>query len=110
MAVARSNSSTGTMKVSAIRSLATKAARVAAQICTVVRVPFDSSARWMPSASQSASATAMVGTSPITASLECVPACRPTMSPSVVITPEVRPKLAPLLSACCLCQGSTDFI
>jgi hypothetical protein len=51
----------------------------------------------MPSASEKASATAMVRIPPITASFECVPECSPTMRPRVVMIPEVTPKLRPVL-------------
>jgi len=51
----------------------------------------------MPSASENASAIAMVKMPPITASFEFVPEARPISNPSVVIIPEVRPKLRPVL-------------
>src|SRR3989338_1718721 len=52
----------------------------------------------MPSASEKASAMAIVKIPPMTASRECVPACRPTIRPSVVMMPEVEPKLTPVLN------------
>ena len=52
----------------------------------------------MPRASEKASAIAMVNIPPIITGLEWVLECRPTISPSVVITPEVIPKLIPVLS------------
>jgi hypothetical protein len=36
----------------------------------------------------------------MTASLEWVPACSPTIRPSVVITPDVNPKLKPVFRDC----------
>ncbi len=60
----------------------------------------DSSEIWMPNASENASAIAIVSIPPITASFEFVPECRPTISPSVVIIPEVMPKLNPIFNEC----------
>ena len=54
----------------------------------------------MPKASENASAMAMVNIPPMTASLEPVPECRPTIRPRVVIIPEVKPKLRPVFSEC----------
>ena len=95
-AVVSGRTSTGTTKVSAMISFAKNVAMVASQICIVGPLFFDSSARWMPSASDMASATAIVRIPPITIARECVPECNPTIRPSVVITPDVRPKLNPV--------------
>lgn len=54
----------------------------------------------MPNASENASAIAIVNMPPRTTSLECVPECRPTISPRVVIIPEVKPKLNPIFNEC----------
>jgi hypothetical protein len=37
---------------------------------------------------------------PITGSRECVPAFNPTMRPNGVITPDVNPKLKPVMNDC----------
>ena len=52
-----------------------------------------------PSASDSASAMAIVAMPAATAARELVPAFSPTMSPSVVSTPDVSPKPNPLSAA-----------
>jgi len=54
----------------------------------------------MPSASEDASAIAIVNIPPITASFELVPELRPTINPRVVIIPEVKPKLNPTFNEC----------
>jgi hypothetical protein len=58
-------------------------------------------AKWtcMPSASEKASAIAIIRIPPSTTSFEWVPECSPTISPRVVITPEVKPKLIPVFKA-----------
>ena len=56
----------------------------------------DSFATWIPSASENASAIAIIKIPPRTASFEPVPELSPTIIPRVVITPEVSPKLTPL--------------
>src|SRR4030065_1047470 len=53
----------------------------------------------MPSASENASAIAIVKTPPITASLEEVLTAKPIIKPRVVITPDVKPKLIPAFMA-----------
>lgn len=58
---------------------------------------FDSSAKCVPKASESASAIAIDIIEPITAKLECVPKYTPTIKPNVVTTPEAIPKPKPLL-------------
>src|SRR5210317_1523359 len=50
----------------------------------------------MPSASDIASATAIISIPPRTAVIDLVPEFRPTISPMVVITPEVAPKNNPV--------------
>ncbi len=54
----------------------------------------------MPSASENASAIAIVSIPPIITGFEWVPECRPTINPRVVIIPEVIPKLNPVFSDC----------
>lgn len=56
----------------------------------------DSSAVWMPRASENASAIAIVRIPPMTTSLIPVPVFSPTINPSVVIIPEVRPNDTPV--------------
>jgi hypothetical protein len=60
----------------------------------------DSSDMWMPRASEKASAMAMIKMPPITTSFECVPECRPTIKPRVVMIAEVKPKLSPVFIEC----------
>ena len=50
----------------------------------------------MPMASDKASAIAMLKIPPITTSLEFVLEYSPTIKPSVVMTPEVKPKPKPM--------------
>lgn len=54
----------------------------------------------MPNASEKASAIAIVNIPPRTTSFEWVPECNPTINPSVVIIPEVKPKLNPVFIEC----------
>jgi len=56
-----------------------------------------------------ASAMAIVKIPPTTAILDCVPECSPTISPRVVIIPEVKPKLTPVLSWCFMVPILADF-
>lgn len=60
----------------------------------------------MPNASENASAIAIVNIPPITTSFEWVPEFRPTISPRVVIIPEVRPKLNPIFIECFIVEIS----
>ena len=80
------------MNVNATQNLVMKVQIVAFQTVREDTVWSDSLARWMPSASESPSATAMSTIPPTTAVMERVPALRPTTKPMVVMTPEVRPK------------------
>ena len=88
------------MNVDAKTNLDRKVEIVDSHISLVVCVPSDSSEIWMPNASENASAIAIVNIPPITASFEWVPACKPTINPSVVIIPEVKPKLNPTFNEC----------
>lgn len=54
----------------------------------------------MPRASEKASAIAIVKIPPRTANFECVPECKPTINPRVVIIAEVMPKLNPTFIEC----------
>ena len=83
------------MNVSAKINLETSVAIVDSHISFVVCLFSDSSQTWMPIASDSKSAIAIVNMPPSIAILEWVPECRPTINPNVVIIPEVKPKLNP---------------
>ena len=89
-------SSNGTAKLRANTNLFKNVDTVAAQICSVVDDGSASSARCIPNASDMASATAMTRIPPSTAASECVPALRPVIRPSVVMTPDVAPKKSPV--------------
>jgi len=95
---ARDNSrnSTGRMKDEATINFVRKVAIVASHIALCPFCLLDSSAMWMPSASENASAIATVRIPPMTASLNPVPVFSPTIIPSVVIIPEVKPNDTPL--------------
>ena len=97
MAASSLNTSTGTTKVNATTNLEAQVENVASQISLVLCLFSDSSAIWMPMASEKASAMAMAMIPPMTASFEWVLAFKPTIMPSVVITPEVSPKPKPFL-------------
>lgn len=68
---------------------------------------FDSSERWMPSASEKASATAIVSIHPITTISDHVHDVKPTINHKVVIIPEVIPKLIHVLIDCFIYIGNT---
>ena len=93
-----SRSNTGSMKDDATINFVMNVAIVASQIALC---PFrwdDSSAIWMPSASENASAIATVRIPPMTASLNPVPVFSPTIIPNVVMIPDVRPNDIPLFT------------
>lgn len=95
MAILRGNKKTGIKNVGAIINLAENDEKVACHICFAL-VPFsDSFEICIPSASENASAKAIVNIPPITTSLEFVEKYNPIINPKVVITPEVNPKLKP---------------
>jgi len=96
IAVVRVRRRTGIMKVSAKISFERKVAIVDSQTCFVF-VPCDSSEMWMPRESERESAIAMVIIPPMTTSLEFVAEFNPIIKPRVVIIPEVKPKLNPVL-------------
>ena len=96
IAMGSSRSKTGITKVRAKMNFDKKVESVDAHICFLVWAFSASSDMWIPSASEKASAIAIVRNPPSTAGLEWVPECKPTMSPRVVITPEVMPKLMPV--------------
>ena len=89
---------TGIKKVRAKKNLDSNVATVDNHICLCVWTFSDSSEIWMPRASDNASATAMMTIPPTTASLEWVPEWSPTISPNVVIVPEVNPKPIPVFN------------
>ncbi len=94
-AVPKSKRSTGTRKVIAKKNFAAKVASVALHTSEAENSSSDSSPICIPSASEHASAMAMVRIPPSTARRELVLASRPTIRPSVVITPDTIPKLNP---------------
>lgn len=96
IAVGSSKKITGARKVKANTNFDKKAEMVESRIDYCEYLFCDSWEMWIPNASEKASAMATVKTPPITVILECVPALSPTISPRVVITPEVKPKLKPV--------------
>ncbi len=99
-AVERLKRRSGTIKVDAKTNLDRKVKIVDSHISFALCLFSDSSEMWMPRASEKASAMAIVNMPLRTAILEWVPECSPTISPKVVIIPEVEPKLKPTLSEC----------
>ena len=100
MAVESSNNKTGIIKVKAEINLVRKVEIVDAQISLPECLASDSSEICIPKASEKASAIAIINIPPTTTSLECVPEWSPTINPSVVITPDVKPKLKPVVKEC----------
>lgn len=100
IAVAKSKRKMGMRKDNAIINFVKKVAMVASQIDLWEFFFEDSSEMWMPSASENASAIATVRIPPMTAIRRFVPVSNPIMTPSVVIIPEVRPKLIPVFMDC----------
>ncbi|BAW31461.1 MAG TPA: hypothetical protein PLO64_07125 [Methanothermobacter sp.] len=94
-------------KVKAKTNLDKKVAKVDSHISLVVCLSSASSETWIPSASERASATAIVNIPPITTNFECVPEFKPTIKPKVVITAEVKPKLNPVLNECLIITKKT---
>ncbi len=88
------------MNVAEKKNLEKKVATVDPHISFVVCLFSDSSEMWIPSASEKASAIAIVSMPPMITGLEWVPECRPTTNPSVVIIPDVIPKLNPIFKEC----------
>jgi len=86
----------GIMNEEAIISFVKKVVAVASHITFLLFRFDDSSEIWMPSASENASAIAIVRIPPITTSFIPVPTFSPTIKPKVVIIPEVSPKLTPV--------------
>jgi hypothetical protein len=82
----------GIINVNAKRNLARKVAMVDSQICLGLETPLHSCETRIPSASDKASAIAIVRIPPMTASVECVPASSHTIRPSVVMMPDVIQK------------------
>ncbi len=98
IAFCSSKSKTGIRNERANMNLKKNVEIVDCQISLSVCLLSDSSDICMPKASEKASATAIVRIPPRTAIFKCVPECRPTINPRVVIMPEVIPKLSPILS------------
>ena len=99
IAVCRLNSNIGIRNVRAIINFVMKVVVVAFQMCFLVFFLFDSSLRWIPSASLNASATAIVMIPLMTISLLLVAEDSPMKSPSVVMIAEVSPNDIPTLVA-----------
>gem|GEM_PF-669739 len=95
-----SNISTGIANVSATRNFAIKVAKVDSRISLVLFFLSDSSEICTPSASENASAIAMVNIPPMTAIFMCVPKLNQTMSPSVVMIHDVVPNANQVLNDC----------
>ena len=96
IAVERSKTTTGRANDKANKNLAMKVDIVESQTDLSEILNWDSWETCIPSASEKESAIAMVIIPPSTASFECVPELKPTIRPSVVIIPEVNPKLNPV--------------
>jgi len=90
----------GTTNVTAKTNFERKVEIVDCQISFVVCLSSDSSDIWIPNASENASAIAIVNIPPMITSFEWVPECKPTIRPSVVIIPDVMPKLNPVFNEC----------
>ena len=86
----------GIMKLDAMISFVKNVAAVASQIALWVFFLFVSSEMWIPSASENASAIAIVRIPPITAIFNPVPVFSPIINPNVVMIPDVRPNDTPL--------------
>lgn len=100
MASVSSSVTTGITNVSAMTNFAKNVEIVDSHISLTVCLFSDSSDMCIPSASEKASAMAIVKIPPKTANCEWVPECSPTISPSVVMIPDVNPKLKPILMEC----------
>ena len=96
IAVCKLNNRIGTMKVNAKMNLERKVEIVDSHISFVECLFVDSSEMWIPNASDMASAIAIMSIPPMITRLEWVLECNPIIRPSVVITPDVKPKLKPL--------------
>ncbi len=100
IAIVSSSKSMGTTNVTAKANFESKVEIVDCQISFVVCLSSDSSDIWIPNASENASAIAIVNIPPMITSFEWVPECKPTIKPSVVIIPDVIPKLNPVFNEC----------
>lgn len=85
------------MKIIANTNFDTNVDIVDSQISLGVCLFSASSEICIPRESEKASAMAIVRIPPMTANLELVPEYSPTMRPSVVMIPDVNPKLNPVL-------------
>ena len=99
IAVESPNKRTGTIKVSAKNSLDKKVTNVDFQISFAVCLSSASSDICIPSASESASAIAIMRMPLMITEVEWVLECKPTIIPRVVIIPDVMPKPNPFLIA-----------
>ena len=97
IAICNGNKRIGTIKERAKINFEKNVAIVDSHISRVECTLSDSSDIWMPNESDMESAMAMISIPPITAISDPVLEFNPTINPSVVIIPEVRPKLNPFL-------------
>lgn len=109
IAVLKGNIITGIMKDDAITNLNRNVDRVDSQICLLECIFSDSSETWIPKASEKESAIAIARMPPRTTSFEFVPEFKPTIRPSVVIMPDVNPKLNPTSIECLMALQGNIF-
>jgi len=95
-AVDKSQISSGTMNDDAMINFVKKVATVASHTALWLFRWLDSSEMWIPSASENASAIAIVRIPPMTMSFIPIPVFSPTINPRVVIIPDVNPKDTPI--------------
>jgi len=97
IALWRSNNNTGMIKTDEKVTLLKNVEIVASHISFIVNEFLHSSAICILAASEKPSDMAIAKIPPITTRDESVLECNPTISPSVPIIPEVKPKLKPIL-------------
>lgn len=90
----------GTINEDAMKNLKINVERVDSQISLVECMFSDSSDICIPRASESESAMAIVRIPPMTIRYELVLEYNPIINPSVVMIPDVNPKLNPTLREC----------
>ena len=100
IAVLRFKMRIGMMNEDAMRNLKINVERVDSQISLVECIFSDSSEICIPRASENESARAMVRIPPMTIRNELVLEYNPIINPSVVMIPDVNPKLNPTLREC----------
>jgi len=100
MAIVNSNTNKGITKDDAIINLNINVEIVDSHISLSVCIFSASSDICIPNASDNESAIAIVNIPPMTTIDEFVLECRPIINPSVVIIPDVTPKLSPTFIEC----------